>query len=92
MIGVYYSNVNIRVFSLLFSRFLFILLYSIKILVGGGVVGSTPSLAINIDSYVYACIRVLRVSTLGVYFYLGENKGAGTFWSLVTTIVYDDIS
>ena len=73
---------NIRVFSLLFSPSLFILLHSIKILVGGGVVGSTPSsLAINIDSYVYVCIRVLRVSTPGVYFYLGENKGAGTFWS-----------
>ena len=55
-----YSNVNVRVFSL-FSPSLFILLHSIKFLVGGDVVGSTPSLAINIDSYVYTCIRVLRV-------------------------------
>ena len=61
MIGGNCSNVNIRVFSSLFSPSLFILLHSIKILVGGGVVGSTPSLAINIDSYVYTCIRVLRV-------------------------------
>ena len=53
---------NVRVFSSLFSPSLFILLHSIKILVGGGVVGLTPSsLAIKIDSYVYTCIRVLRV-------------------------------
>ena len=70
-----------------FSPSLFILLHSIKILVGGGVVGSTPSLAINIDSYVYTCITC--IVTPGVYFYLGENKGAGTFCSLVATNIFE---
>ena len=70
-------------FSSLFSPSLFFPLHSIKILIGGGVVGSTPSLDINIDTYVYTCITC--IVTAGVYFYLGKNKGAGTFWSLGAT-------
>ena len=70
-------------FSSLFSPSLFILLHSIKILVGGGVVGSTPSLAINIDSYVHACVTC--VTPPGYTSISGYDKGAGTFWSLGAT-------
>ena len=58
--GEIFECESIRVFSSLFSPSLFILLHSVKSLVGGGVVGSTPSLAINIDSYVHACITCIH--------------------------------
>ena len=45
----------------------------------------TLTLASDVDGYVYTCNTC--ICTPGVYFYLEDNKGAGTFWSLVLTFV-----